>query len=168
MRDLRELFYPRGGGWASSSARRTPSWRPAHCQAGMRAGSVRGVGAVSARNCSIAAVTAAASSGELAGGISSIRGRGGLRLPLRVAMLAHPKGVRPPYLSLMIPVFDADTVLAAVSPADANDYVRDAFVRHARGEWEMPGKVYVDAGPEAVERSGVPGDFRAMPARGGG
>jgi alanine dehydrogenase len=28
--------------------------------------------------------------------------------------------------------------------------------------------VYVDAGPEAVERTGVPGDFRAMPARGGG
>jgi ornithine cyclodeaminase/alanine dehydrogenase-like protein (mu-crystallin family) len=55
-----------------------------------------------------------------------------------------------------------------VSPADANAIVREAFERHARGEWEMPAKVYVDAGPEAVERSGVPGDFRAMPARGGG
>jgi alanine dehydrogenase len=32
----------------------------------------------------------------------------------------------------------------------------------------MPAKIYVDAGPEAVERSGAPGDFRAMPARGGG
>ena len=68
----------------------------------------------------------------------------------------------------MIPVFDADTVLAAVTPADANEHVRDAFLRHARGEWEMPAKVYIDAGSEAVERSGAPGDFRAMPARGGG
>ena len=68
----------------------------------------------------------------------------------------------------MIPVFDAEAVLAAVSPADANAIVREAFERHARGEWEMPAKVYVDAGPEAVEASGAPGDFRAMPARGGG
>ncbi len=68
----------------------------------------------------------------------------------------------------MIPVFDADAVLAAVSPADANAIVREAFERHARGEWEMPAKVYVDAGPEAIERTGVAGDFRAMPARGGG
>ena len=68
----------------------------------------------------------------------------------------------------MIPVFDADAVLAAVTPADANAIVREAFERHARGEWEMPAKVYVDAGPEAVEASGAPGDFRAMPARGGG
>ncbi|HEX6115910.1 MAG TPA: hypothetical protein VFY99_02340, partial [Solirubrobacterales bacterium] len=68
----------------------------------------------------------------------------------------------------MVPVFDADEVLAAVAPAEANERVRDAFERHARGEWEMPAKVYVDAGPEAVERTGVPGDFRAMPARGAG
>jgi alanine dehydrogenase len=38
--------------------------------------------------------------------------------------------------------------------------VRDAFVRHARGEWSMPSKVYVPAYPD--------GDFRAMPALGGG
>jgi ornithine cyclodeaminase/alanine dehydrogenase-like protein (mu-crystallin family) len=60
-----------------------------------------------------------------------------------------------------IPVFDHDTVLQAVSPADAIDRVRDAFVRHRAGEWVMPPKVYLQA-PEG------PGDFRAMPARGGG
>jgi alanine dehydrogenase len=38
--------------------------------------------------------------------------------------------------------------------------VRDAFVRYARGEWTMPSKVYVPAYPA--------GDFRAMPALGGG
>lgn len=68
----------------------------------------------------------------------------------------------------MIPVFDSRAVLAAVSPGDANALVREAFERHARGEWEMPAKVYIDAGPEAVESSGAEGDFRAMPARGGG
>lgn len=68
----------------------------------------------------------------------------------------------------MIAVFDADAVLAAVSPGEANGIVREAFERHARGEWEMPAKVYVDAGPEARELTGADGDFRAMPARGGG
>jgi len=38
--------------------------------------------------------------------------------------------------------------------------VRDAFVAYARGEWTMPSKVYVPAYPD--------GDFRAMPALGGG
>lgn len=59
-----------------------------------------------------------------------------------------------------IPVYDHRTVLAAISAADAVERVRDAFVRFAAGEWEMPAKVYVDAPPR--------GDFRAMPARGGG
>jgi alanine dehydrogenase len=59
-----------------------------------------------------------------------------------------------------IPVYDHRTVLAAISAADAVERVRDAFVRFAAGEWEMPPKVYVDAPPR--------GDFRAMPARGGG
>jgi len=59
-----------------------------------------------------------------------------------------------------IPVFDHDSVLATVTPADAVDRVRDAFVRHATGEWRMPAKVYLDAAPA--------GDFRAMPALGGG
>ena len=38
--------------------------------------------------------------------------------------------------------------------------MRDAFVAYARGEWTMPPKVYVPAYPA--------GDFRAMPAQGGG
>jgi len=38
--------------------------------------------------------------------------------------------------------------------------VRDAFIAYARGEWTMPPKVYVPAYPA--------GDFRAMPALGGG
>jgi ornithine cyclodeaminase/alanine dehydrogenase-like protein (mu-crystallin family) len=38
--------------------------------------------------------------------------------------------------------------------------VREAFIAHARGEWSMPPKVYVTNYPA--------GDFRAMPALGGG
>jgi len=48
----------------------------------------------------------------------------------------------------------------AVLPEAALDAVRDAFVAYARGEWTMPPKVYVPAYPA--------GDFRAMPALGGG
>jgi ornithine cyclodeaminase/alanine dehydrogenase-like protein (mu-crystallin family) len=59
-----------------------------------------------------------------------------------------------------IPVFAARHVYAAVDPVDAVEAVREAFVAHARGEWLMPSKVYVPAPPD--------GDFRAMPARGGG
>jgi len=61
---------------------------------------------------------------------------------------------------MSIPVFSAHHVYAAVDPADAVEAVRTAFVAHARGEWLMPSKVYVPAPPD--------GDFRAMPARGGG
>ncbi|MBA3306510.1 MAG: ornithine cyclodeaminase family protein, partial [Thermoleophilaceae bacterium] len=58
-----------------------------------------------------------------------------------------------------IAIFDQDAVLAAVSPAQAIDRVRQGFVEYASGEWSMPPKVYLE----------VPnGDFRAMPARGGG
>jgi alanine dehydrogenase len=60
---------------------------------------------------------------------------------------------------MSIPVFSAKHVYAAVDPGAAVDAVREAFVAHARGEWLMPSKVYVDAPPD--------GDFRAMPARGG-
>jgi alanine dehydrogenase len=60
-----------------------------------------------------------------------------------------------------IPVFDHQTVLAALTPAEAIDRVRDAFIRHHTGDWVMPAKVYLQA-PDG------PGDFRAMPARGGG
>jgi len=55
---------------------------------------------------------------------------------------------------------DRDAVEAVVSPERAVDAVRDAFVAHARGEWSMPPKVYVTNYPA--------GDFRAMPALGGG
>jgi ornithine cyclodeaminase/alanine dehydrogenase-like protein (mu-crystallin family) len=57
-------------------------------------------------------------------------------------------------------VFGHDAVLAAVSPLEAIERVRDGFVRHAAGEWQMPAKVYLEAPPN--------GDFRAMPARGSG
>jgi alanine dehydrogenase len=59
-----------------------------------------------------------------------------------------------------IAVFDREAVLAAVPPPAAIQCVGEAFVRHHRGEWVMPPKVYVDAPPH--------GDFRAMPARGDG
>jgi alanine dehydrogenase len=59
-----------------------------------------------------------------------------------------------------IPVLDHDAVLAAVSPGEATDRVREAFVSFARGEWAMPPKVYLPSPPN--------GDFRAMPARGEG
>jgi alanine dehydrogenase len=59
-----------------------------------------------------------------------------------------------------IPFFTARHVEAAVSPDDALGAVREAFVAYARGEWTMPPKVYVPAYPA--------GDFRAMPALGGG
>jgi alanine dehydrogenase len=59
-----------------------------------------------------------------------------------------------------VPVFAGRDVEAAVSPGDAVEAVRAAFVAHARGEWTMPPKVYVTNYPA--------GDFRAMPALGGG
>ncbi|HEX2358421.1 MAG TPA: ornithine cyclodeaminase family protein [Solirubrobacterales bacterium] len=51
-------------------------------------------------------------------------------------------------------------MLAAIDPATAVERTRLAFERHARGEWAMPAKVYLDSPPH--------GDFRAMPARGDG
>ena len=57
-------------------------------------------------------------------------------------------------------MYDHATVLATISAGEAVERVRDGFVRFAHGDWEMPPKVYVDAPPR--------GDFRAMPARGGG
>jgi alanine dehydrogenase len=59
-----------------------------------------------------------------------------------------------------VPFLGRDNVYAALNPAAALEAVRGAFVNHARGEWFMPSKVYVPAPPD--------GDFRAMPARGGG
>jgi ornithine cyclodeaminase/alanine dehydrogenase-like protein (mu-crystallin family) len=60
----------------------------------------------------------------------------------------------------MVPVFRASDVERAVSPHEAYDAVRNAFMAFARGEWSMPPKVYVTSYPA--------GDFRAMPAIGGG
>jgi ornithine cyclodeaminase/alanine dehydrogenase-like protein (mu-crystallin family) len=60
----------------------------------------------------------------------------------------------------VIPLFTGDHVRAAVPPERAVEAVREAFVAYARGEWTMPPKTYVPAYPA--------GDFRAMPALGGG
>jgi alanine dehydrogenase len=60
----------------------------------------------------------------------------------------------------VIPFFTAAHVERAVPPERALEAVREAFVAYARGEWTMPPKVYVAAYPA--------GDFRAMPALGGG
>jgi alanine dehydrogenase len=60
----------------------------------------------------------------------------------------------------MIRFFSAAHVREAVSPNRAVEAVGDAFVAYANGEWTMPPKVYVPAYPA--------GDFRAMPALGGG
>ena len=60
----------------------------------------------------------------------------------------------------MIPLLTARHVQEAVSPERAVEAVREAFLAYARGVWTMPPKVYVPAYPA--------GDFRAMPALGGG
>jgi alanine dehydrogenase len=59
-----------------------------------------------------------------------------------------------------LPVLDHDAVLSTVSPAEAIDRVRQAFLRFHAGDWAMPAKVYLESPPF--------GDFRAMPARGDG
>ncbi len=59
-----------------------------------------------------------------------------------------------------LPVLDHDSVLAAVSPAEAIAHVREALLRHYAGDWVMPAKIYLESPPF--------GDFRAMPARGDG
>ncbi len=61
---------------------------------------------------------------------------------------------------MSVPVFSGAAVERSVSPHEAYDAVREAFVAHARGEWTMQPKVYVTNYPA--------GDFRAMPALGGG
>lgn len=57
-------------------------------------------------------------------------------------------------------VIGHDAILEAITPEVATDRVRDAFVRHHKGEWQMPAKVYLTVEPH--------GDFRAMPAAGDG
>ena len=61
---------------------------------------------------------------------------------------------------MRVPFFGARDVEAAVPPEAAYEAVRDAFVAYARGEWTMQPKLYVTNYPA--------GDFRAMPALGGG
>ena len=53
-----------------------------------------------------------------------------------------------------------DEIFAAISPERATECVKEAFIRHHRGEWQMPAKVYLTNEPY--------GDFRAMPASGDG
>jgi alanine dehydrogenase len=60
----------------------------------------------------------------------------------------------------VVPFFSGRDVEAAVPPERALEAVREAFLAYARDEWSMPPKVYVPAYPA--------GDFRAMPALGGG
>jgi ornithine cyclodeaminase/alanine dehydrogenase-like protein (mu-crystallin family) len=59
-----------------------------------------------------------------------------------------------------VPFFAAGHVAQAVPPQRAYEAVRAAFAAHARGEWAMQPKLYVTNYPA--------GDFRAMPALGGG
>jgi ornithine cyclodeaminase/alanine dehydrogenase-like protein (mu-crystallin family) len=60
----------------------------------------------------------------------------------------------------MTPFFSRADVERAVSPVEAYEAVREGFVAYARGEWAMKPKLYVTNYPA--------GDFRAMPALGGG
>lgn len=60
---------------------------------------------------------------------------------------------------MSVPVFSARHVLGALDAGQAVEAVRRAFLEHARGSWQMPAKVYVETSE---------GDFRAMPASGGG
>ena len=61
---------------------------------------------------------------------------------------------------MSVPFFGRADVERAVSPAEAYEAVREGFVAYARGEWAMQPKLYVTNYPA--------GDFRAMPALGGG
>ena len=61
---------------------------------------------------------------------------------------------------MKIRLFDHDAVMRAVDARSAIQAVREGFIKHHRGEWSMPPKVYVDSPPY--------GDFRAMPALGDG
>ena len=75
-----------------------------------------------------------------------------------LSIAAHGLGSVPPVPEL--PVFSEADVFAAISPSEAIERVREGFVEYAAGDWEMPPKIYLEAPPN--------GDFRAMPAKGGG
>jgi alanine dehydrogenase len=59
-----------------------------------------------------------------------------------------------------VPFFGRADVGRAVSPVEAYEAVRAGFIAYAAGEWSMQPKLYVTNYPA--------GDFRAMPALGGG
>jgi alanine dehydrogenase len=59
-----------------------------------------------------------------------------------------------------VPFFAGADIERAVSPHEAYDAVKEAFVAYTHGEWTMQPKLYVTNYPA--------GDFRAMPALGGG
>ena len=61
---------------------------------------------------------------------------------------------------MSVPFFSARDVEAVVPPERAYEAVHAGFLAHARGEWTMQPKLYVTNYPA--------GDFRAMPALGGG
>lgn len=61
---------------------------------------------------------------------------------------------------MAVPFFSGADVERAVSPHDAYNAVKDAFIAHAKGDWTMHPKLYVANYPA--------GDFRAMPALGDG
>ena len=61
---------------------------------------------------------------------------------------------------MTVPFFSGADVERAVSPHEAYDAVKAAFIAHAKGDWTMLPKLYVT--------SSANGDFRAMPATGGG
>jgi ornithine cyclodeaminase/alanine dehydrogenase-like protein (mu-crystallin family) len=59
-----------------------------------------------------------------------------------------------------LPVLDYPKILSAVPEVDAIARVHEGFLRFHAGDWVMPAKIYLQSPPF--------GDFRAMPARGGG
>ena len=61
---------------------------------------------------------------------------------------------------MKVRLFGHDAVMEAVDAHSAIEAVRTGFIKHYRGEWSMPPKVYVESPPY--------GDFRAMPALGDG
>ena len=61
---------------------------------------------------------------------------------------------------MTVPFFSGADVERAVSPHEAYDAVKAAFIAHAKGTWTMQPKVYVSGSEH--------GDFRAMPALGDG
>ena len=60
----------------------------------------------------------------------------------------------------MIAVFRASDVRQAVTPLEAYDAVREAFVAYARGEWTMQPKLYVTNYPAGDFRAELNGFFR--------